>query len=393
MSLLPLQNIMVLEFSQYLSGPSAGLRLSDLGARVVKIERPLTGDACRALSIKNMWVGNDSLLFHTINRGKESVTADLKNPEDQELVYALLKQADVLTHNFRPGVMEKIGLDYEKVKSINPKLIYASISGYGTTGPWKHKPGQDLLVQSLSGLTHTTGLKHQNPVPFGLSIADYLCGAQLVQGILAGLIHREYTGEGVHIEVSLFETILDFQFELLTTYFSGGDLPERSARENGHPLLSAPYGIYPVRDGYIAIAMMPIHQLAETIGCDALLDIPQADAFRRRDEIKSILCAFLLQQDAQYWMGLLRAADLWAIEVHSWQQLMQQEGYQLLEMEQNVDLPEGGLFKTTRCPIRWNGTKIFSSKSAPLLGEHNEKILRELNLWRSSGKIQLTEVL
>src|SRR5712672_2071519 len=154
---LPLEGLVVLEFSQYLSGPSAGLRLADLGARVIKIERPGKGDAGRKLPVKNLWVDSNSLLFHTINRNKESFTADLKNTNELEIIKKLITKADVLIHNFRPGVMQNTGLDYESVRSINPKLIYAEVSGYGKEGPWKNKPGQDLLLQSMSGLVYTTG--------------------------------------------------------------------------------------------------------------------------------------------------------------------------------------------------------------------------------------------
>src|SRR5687767_434977 len=141
MNQLPLQGLTVLEFSQYLSGPSAGLRLADLGARVIKIERPQVGDACRKLAIKNLWADDSSLLFHTINRNKESFTADLKSQDDIVVLKRLIEEADVLTHNFRPGVMEKVGLDYASVQQINPKIIYAEISGYGKKGPWKNRPG------------------------------------------------------------------------------------------------------------------------------------------------------------------------------------------------------------------------------------------------------------
>jgi CoA:oxalate CoA-transferase len=196
MNQLPLKGLVVLEFSQYLSGPSAGLRLADLGARVIKIERPNGGDAGRKLSIKNLWVDDSSLLFHTINRNKESFAANLKDKEDLEAVKKLIGKADVLIHNFRPGVMQRTGLDYETVMQLNPRLIYAEISGYGKEGPWKLKPGQDLLLQSITGLAYTTGNGQNAPVPFGVAIVDILCGAQLVQGILGALIRRQKTGKG-----------------------------------------------------------------------------------------------------------------------------------------------------------------------------------------------------
>jgi crotonobetainyl-CoA:carnitine CoA-transferase CaiB-like acyl-CoA transferase len=382
MNQLPLKGLTVLEFSQYLSGPSAGLRLADLGARVIKIERPQGGDACRQLSIKNLWADDsNSLLFHTINRNKESFTADLKNPDDLILVKRLIKEADVLTHNFRPGVMEKVGLDFASVHQINPRIIYAEVTGYGKKGPWKNKPGQDLLLQSMSGLVYTSGNENDAPVPFGIAIADIMCGAQLVQGILAALIRRQKSGKGALIELSLMESLLDFQFELLTTYFASRQLPQRSNISNGHALLGAPYGIYATTNGHIAIAMVNLQQLAAVIHCTALKDFTQEQAFCCRDEIKSILSKHLLKHSSAHWLQKLHAAGLWAMEVLNWKQLMQQEAYQTLQMEQTLNTSSGEKITTTRCPIRMNGQRIFSDKPAPKLGEHNEKISGELNLF------------
>jgi len=377
MKKLPLQGLTVLEFSQYLSGPSAGLRLADLGARVIKIERPVTGDACRQLAIKNLWLGNSSLLFHTINRNKESFTADLKDPEDLKIIKQLISKADVLTHNFRPGIMEKIGLGYDSVKKINDRIIYAEISGYGKKGPWKNKPGQDLLLQSMSGLAHTSGNDDQDPVPFGIAIADIISGTHLVHGILAALIRRQKKGIGALIEVSLLESLLDFQFELLTTYFSSNQQPQRSKHSNGHTLLSAPYGIYATAEGFIAIAMVPLAKLSAALDCTALSHFIQEDAFKKRDEIKEIINQHLSQQPASFWIKKLHQYDLWAMEVLDWLQMKKEEAYKVLEMEQTVGLDEKQ-FLTTRCPIRINGKKLVSAKPAPLLGEQNEKIKSEL---------------
>lgn len=377
MSRLPLQGLLVLEFSQYLSGPSAGLRLADLGARVIKVERPQGGDAGRRLSIKNLWTDDSSLLFHTINRNKESFTADLKNPEDLALVKKLLEKADVLTHNFRPGVMEKVGLGYSEVIKLNPRIIYGAISGYGKEGPWKNRPGQDLLLQSMSGLAYTTGNAKDNPMPFGLAIADNLCGSQLVQGILSALIRRHKTGTGALIEISLLESLLDFQFELLTTYHSSGKLPKRSKVSNGHPLLNAPYGIYATTDGHIAIAMVDIIQLGKAIGCNELMAYDQKVAFSLRDEIKAVLAKHLLTQSSAYWLQKLHAQDLWAMEVLDWKRLTEKDAYTCLQMEQTITT-RGKNITTTRCPIRINGERIFSPKPAPQLGEHTEKIKNEL---------------
>jgi CoA:oxalate CoA-transferase len=378
MKILPLEGLIVLEFSQYLSGPSAGLRLADLGARVIKIERPQGGDAGRKLSIKNLWADDSSLLFHTINRNKESFTADLRDPEDLALAKRLIQKADVITHNFRPGVMERAGLDHSAVQKINPRIVYGEISGYGTTGPWKDKPGQDLLVQSLAGLMYTTGNDESDPVPFGLSIADSLCGAQLVQGILAALIRRHKTGQGALIQISLLESLLDFQFELLTTYHNSGLLPRRSSVNNGHPLLSAPYGLYATANGFIAIAMSDLSTLATALHCVELTRYTAAHAFANRDEIKQIISAHLLQHSSQVWLAKLHEHHLWAMEVLDWKKLTSHAGYQSLHMEQTIYTTNRKEIRTTRCPIRINGKILTSAKAAPALGEHNEEITNNL---------------
>lgn len=377
MNQLPLNGLTILEFSQYLSGPSAGLRLADLGARVIKIERPEAGDACRRLSIKNLWVDGDSLLFHTINRNKESFTSDLKSPEDREIIKKLIARADVLTHNFRPGVMESFGLDYASVQTLNPRIVYGAISGYGKEGPWKHRPGQDLLLQSMSGLAYMTGNDQDNPMPFGLSIADSICGAQMVQGILAALVRRQKTDRGAVVEVSLMESLLDFQFEFLTTYHSSGQLPRRSQFNNGNPLLSAPYGIYSTANGYLAVAMVNIQQLAKAIDSTLLGGYGQEQAFSHRDEIKQLLSQHLAGQPTAYWLEKLHAEDMWAMEVLDWNSLMAHEGYRALDMEQTVNTGKGKRLLTTRCPIRINGERLFSAKAAPALGQDNEKIVME----------------
>ena len=172
---LPLAGGVVLEFSQYLAGPYAGLRLADLGARVIKVERPGSGDACRQLATKNMRLDGDSVVFHTINRNKESITANLKDPADRERIRQLIARADVMTHNFRPGVMEKIGLDWDSVCKINPRIVYGEVTGYGREGSWRDKPGQDLLAQARSGLMHLTGDAADDPTPCGLAVIDMIC--------------------------------------------------------------------------------------------------------------------------------------------------------------------------------------------------------------------------
>ena len=376
---LPLKGLIVLEFSQYLSGPSAALRLADLGARVIKIEKPNGGDAGRKLAIKNLWADDSSLLFHTINRNKESFTADLKNADDIIIIKKLIKKVDVLIHNFRPGVMDKLGLGYTTAKEINPRLIYSKISGYGKEGPWKNKPGQDLLLQAMTGLAYTTGNGDNGPVPFGIAIGDILCGAQLVQGIIAALIRRQKTGTGALIEVSLMESLLDFQFELLTTYFTNNKQPQRSIVNNGHPLLSAPYGLYKTTDGYIALAMMDIHELADAINCKELKSFAKEEIFAKRDEIKKLLTECFVNETSSYWIGKMHESGLWAIEVFDWEQMMDHEAYQSLQMEQALNISDKKIM-TTRCPIKINGERLYADKAAPKLGEHSKQVMEEFGI-------------
>ena len=378
----PLEGLVVLEFSQFLSGPYAGLRMADLGARVIKIERPDTGDLCRNLYISDTDLGGDSTLFHAINRNKESFAANLKNKDDLNLIKKLISKADILTQNFRPGVIERIGLDYETVIKINPKLIYGTISGYGSKGPWSQLPGQDLLAQSRTGIVWLNGNGDEAPTPMGLAAADILAGHNLVEGILSSVIKRFRTNKGSLIETSLVEALLDFQFEVLTTYFNDGNRkPVRSKYNNAHAYLSAPYGIYKTKDGYVAIAMTPLPKLGELLDLDFLKDMhDQKKWFTERDEIKRKIGDWVGTQSTDYILSILEPADIWCAEVLDWEKMLKHEGFKVLDMTQRIKGIDGLNIETLRCPIRVDG-KIFKSDiAAPKVGQDNEKIIAEMEL-------------
>lgn len=205
---LPLKGILVIDFGQFLSAPYAALRLADLGARVIKIERPDGGDICRRLYIHRLKIDDVSTTFHAINRNKEGLALNLKDANDLAIAKHLIAKADVMIQNFRPSVISRLGLGYEEVKKINPRIVYGSITGYGETGPWSKKPGQDLLAQARSGLPWLNG-SGSTPNAFGLSIADMYAGNHLAQGILTGLVRRAVTGKGCLVEVSLLESLMD----------------------------------------------------------------------------------------------------------------------------------------------------------------------------------------
>ncbi len=372
----PLEGLIVLEFSQFLAGPSAGLKLADLGARVIKIERPGVGEACRQLSIKDLFLDKSSLLFHTINRNKESYAANLKDPQDLERVKKLIAIADIMTHNFRPGVMEKVGLTYKDVLKINPKIIYGVITGYGNKGPWAHKPGQDLLVQSLSGLTWLSGKHSQGPVPFGLAVADLMCGNHFVQGLLAALLKRAKTQKGVLVELSLLESALDVQFEALTIYLNnGGQLIDRvEADGNAHAFLSAPYGIYQTADGYLALAMGDLMLLGETLALDFRKYVHKQTWFLERPAIRKSIQTRLLDHTTAHWLDLLRKKGFWCEKVFDYDVLNAQSFMEDLQLKQTITNADSTAIVTTRSPIKIDGKILIALKAAPQVGEDNAKI-------------------
>jgi crotonobetainyl-CoA:carnitine CoA-transferase CaiB-like acyl-CoA transferase len=378
----PLEGLLVLDFAQFLAGPWAATRLADLGARVIKIERPRTGDICRQLYISNLALDGDSTLFHSINRNKQSYAADLKQPADLAQIRRLIARADVLIQNFRPGVMDRIGLGPAACAALNPRLVYGTVTGYGPTGPWVDKPGQDLLAQALSGLTHLNGNAGQPPLPFGLSVADLTASAHLVQGILAALVRRGTTGRGGLVEVSLLESILDLQFELTTTFLNdGGQAPRRSAVNNANAYLGAPYGVYATADGHLALAMGSVVRLGELLGLPALAQFADpATWFSRRDEIKQLLADHLRTSPTRHWLDRLEPADYWCAEVLSWPELWATAAFRALDFEQEVTRDGGPTLRTTRCPITIDGEHFKAPRGAPRVGQHTAQIQTEFNL-------------
>ena len=379
-----LAGIVVVDMSQFLSGPYCSLRLSDLGARVIKIERPDGGDLSRRLYLSDTEIGGDSTIFHAINRGKESLAIDLKNADDLTVLRGLIAKADVAIQNFRPGVARRLGVDWEAMSAINPRLVYASISGYGEEGPWVKRPGQDLLAQARSGVMWLNGDESQGPVPFGLAIGDMFAGAAAAQGILAALVRRGITGKGAHIETSLLEALVDFQFEVMTTFLNDGRrLPRRANVRSAHAYLSAPYGVYPAKDGYLAVAMTPIPKLAPLLGLEDEL-APYADDpktwFTGRDAIKAILAGRIATRTVDEWLAVLEPADIWCARVLNWHELLDSDGFTALDMLQTVTREDDVAIVTTRSPIRVDGVRNTVTRAAPRVGDQSAAIRAEFGL-------------
>lgn len=378
----PLQGLVVLDFSQFLSGSLATLRLADMGARVIKIERPGTGDLGRTLYLSDIDVHGENTLFHAINRNKESYAADLKNAADLEKLRQLIKRADVMVQNFRPGVMERLGFGYDSVSQINSRLVYGIVSGYGNAKAWRDRPGQDLLAQARSGIMWLSGDEGDPPTPMALAIADMLAGHNLCEGILACLVRRGTTGLGGLVETSLIEALLDFQFEVLTTHLNDGRRPpRRCAFRNAHAYLAAPYGVYDTANGYLALAMTHLPTLGKLLDLPLLQEISNsADGFRRRDEIKQIIAQRLKEHTTEHWLEILNTADIWCAEVLDWPKLCGSEAFKQLEMVQTLTDGHGIEILTTRLPIRLDGALLTSEGLAPRVGQHTEQIQREFGL-------------
>jgi crotonobetainyl-CoA:carnitine CoA-transferase CaiB-like acyl-CoA transferase len=382
----PLDGVLVLDFSQFLAGPVAALRLADLGARVIKIERPAGGDIGRRLAFAGQFADGDTITFHAMNRGKESFAANLKDSADLAEVRRLLARADVVVENFRPGVMDRLGLDYETVRAINPRIVYGSVTGYGDRGPWAAKPGQDLLAQAMSGLPWLNGSRDDPPISIGIAIADYIASCHLAHGITALLLRRERRGVGGRIETSLMEGLLDLQFELLSArLFDPSIEVRRGGPESAHAFLCAPYGIYRTKDGYLAIAMNSVSRLGELLGAPELAAyVDESSWWSEQAVIEGLLRDHLATGLTREWLDILEPADIWCAPVLTLPELMDHDGFATLGMVQETVRPATGAapevrLRTTRSPIRIDGATLTSPVGAPRLGADTDAIRREVS--------------
>ena len=348
----PLQGIVVVDFSQFLAGPLASLRLADMGATVIKVERPPTGDICRTLYVSKQKIGGDSTIFHAINRNKHSVAVDLKCPHDKQKILNLIRDADVVIQNFRPGIAQKLGIDYCSLQQINPQLVYGSVSGYGIQkSQWYKKPGQDLLVQSLSGITWHNIKNTNSPIPMGLSVADMCAGYDLTQGILALLIRRATTCTGGLIEISLLESLLHMQI----TEFC--PMLNNCPTTYTHDIQA----VFATKDSYVAI-VAHISQIQNIIpNVTKTGDIAHA----------------VSQQNTQYWLNICAGYDnIYIAPVLSWHDIRNSEYYKHIQFEQTVYSPTYPPTHTTRCPFCIDGDIITSYLGAPDVGEHTHMYIK-----------------
>jgi crotonobetainyl-CoA:carnitine CoA-transferase CaiB-like acyl-CoA transferase len=375
----PLAGVRVLDFSLAMAGPFAAQKLGDMGAEVTKIEPPGEGEWHRTRAGGDAWVNHHNSSFLAFNRNKRSLAVNLKTQAGRQVVYRLAANADVALLNYRPGVAERLGVDYKSLAAINPALVYCALSGYGSTGPYARLAGQDLVVQGFSGALWNTGRATDPPQAAPYYVCDATAAHVVVEAVLAGLVCRDRQGFGQEIEVNLLSSIVDMQAQELSIYMTGGARPQRSAEPLAHRYIEAPYGIYQTSDGYITISVGDLRVLGKVLGLE---DIERFQGHvwepEARDELYRLVAARLLQRTSGEWLEDLRAADYWAGPVYDYEDLLQDPQVQHNETFVELDHPTEGRLKLIGFPWKFRRTPASIRLAHPDVGQHTEEILDEL---------------
>ena len=372
-----LSGIVVLDFTQLLAGPYATQMLGDLGADIIKIERIKTGDIFRAMNLMGKYVNDKvSAQYLSWNRNKRSMSIDVRTEEGREIIYTMVKTADVVVENFRPGVMDKMGLGYEKLKEINPRIVFASNSGFGTSGPYVTRPGQDQLVQGLCGLMTFIGNKKSGPVPVGPVLSDALSSLNMVYGILAALYHVQKTGEGQKLEVDLMRSMLSMESEAFMGLLNLDIKIERPDSGIAHPMYGVPFGVYQCADGYLTIAMNPFDKVVHVLEAPELLEYMERDElFTRRDEIFHKMEAITKQKPTDYWLKKMLAVDLWVARVNSMEEVENDPQVKHIGAIQSYHHKLCGNVRYIGPAVTLSETPPTFRYAPPMIGEHTREIL------------------
>jgi crotonobetainyl-CoA:carnitine CoA-transferase CaiB-like acyl-CoA transferase len=371
---LPLRGLKVIDFSRVLAGPLCTMLLGDMGAEVIKIEDPRHGDDTRAWA---PFVGGWSTYFLSVNRNKKSVAIDLKSAEGRTLLEDLIRDADVLVENFRPGTLERLGFGPDQARALNERLIYCSISGYGTTGPRKTEPGYDMVIQGESGLMDVTGFPETGPTKVGVAITDCLAALYAVQGILLAHIQRLQTGKGQYLDIALLDSAVSVLGLPAGIVAATGQSPGRLG--NAHPSL-APYEPYPAIDGYVVVAVANPRlwsRFCTAIGAEALEHDPRfasnTDRLAHREALNSYIREIFKEQTVETLIEKLSAAGVPCGRVRTIGQVLSDP--QLAAREMLVDLPTAaGAVKVPGNPIKLSGVPALASEHPPALGQHTEEV-------------------
>lgn len=385
-----LEDVTVVSFAQLAQGPLATQLLADMGAEVIKIEPP-GGERLRTTGAEatdylddpsasqigmNTTIGGENVTFLSLNRNKKSVTLDLKNESDKMVAYDLLEDADVLVENFRPGVMERLGFGYEELSDRNPGLVYASASGYGSSGPFVDKQGQDLIIQGLSGLLSLTGSADDPPTPAGTVVVDSYSAVLLAFGIVTALHHRERTGEGQKVEGNLLSSAIHLLTQEISVLENVDEQPERSEVPGmGHTYLQAPYGVYETADGYLTLSLSPVSAIAEALDLPELAEITSLEeAYKSRDQIKEQIQAELQMETTESWLSLFDDYDIWSGPVNDLEDAVDHP--QVRANDMIVSVPHSDIDDLTMAgiPLQLSKTPGSIRSPPPSLGSHTDEI-------------------
>ncbi len=372
-----LDHLLVLDLTSHLSGPYCAMMLADHGAEVIKIEPP-SGDSARNMP---PFVNGQSAPFMTWNRNKRSIVLDLKQQADKDALLKLIDQADVLVENYRPGVLDRLGIGWAMLHQRNPRLILASISGFGQTGPYSARGGFDLVTQAMSGLMSTNGPADGPPHRLPIAISDVTAGMFLAFGVLAAVEARHRTGEGQHVETSLLEAATSLAVYESAHYFATGTRPERIGQAHRG---SSPYQCFQTADGYITVGASQQHffkQLCELVGAPELVSDPRfasvAERVRHNDALVALLAEKLRVQTSAHWLAALEKIGIPAGPVLHYDEVFTDPQILARDMVVETDHPVTGKFRTMGVPVKLSATPGSVRRAAPRLGEHTAEVLAE----------------
>ncbi|ACZ18646.1 CaiB/BaiF CoA transferase family protein [Thermanaerovibrio acidaminovorans] len=376
---MPLEGLVILDLTRVLAGPFATMMLSDMGARVIKVENPAGGDDSRAFA---PMLNGESAYFMSINRGKESVAINLKDPKGKELLLELVKKVDVLVENFKPGTMDKLGLGYEVLSQVNPRLIYAASSGFGQYGPYSHLPAYDLIIQGMGGLQSITGPDPEHPTKVGSSMADILAGIFTVIGILAALRAREVTGLGQMVDVAMLDCLVATLENAIARYVVTGSVPRPAG--NDHPSI-APFATFESADGFVNIAAgndSLWRKLCDALGIGELAEdsrfLTNSDRLANWPELKAIINEHTRTKPTDHWVKVLREAQVPCGPINTVDRVMADPHVLARDMIVSLVHPVAGELKVPGVPIKFSKTPGEIKGPAPLLGQHTRSVLQEM---------------
>lgn len=377
-----LEGYRVIDCSIAMAGPFAAQRLGDLGADVVKVE-PTAGEWQRFAAAGGAKGNEINVSFLALNRNKRSLAVDLKSEDGKNVVRELIAGADVFLQNYRPGVAARLGLDYETLRQINPSLVYVSISGYGEDGPYRDRPGQDMLLQAMTGSMLSGGRDGEPPRAAGLFLADAVTASTAFEGVLAALLHRERTGEGQLVTVNMLDALTTLQMQELSVYTVGGVPQKRGSEPNAHVYIRAPYGVFATSDGFLALAFADLETLGRVFDEPELLGLdPEEHGWTHRDELFALVSTHLATGTTQHWLDTLLPEGVWVGPVYGYDELVDDPQIAHNGTFVEYDHPTEGKVKTPGFPYRFGRTPARIDRGAPLVGQHTSEILAELGVDR-----------